>query len=160
MRVPGWFISAFVVAACSGSGSGPASAGSASVSGTLLGKTFTPVDAASFISGGMVTVVLYDAPGLCTELVANGIKANSNALVFNLPSAAAGMYSAVNVQFAEYDSTCNSPAGESGSGTVTITSASSISGTYSFFLNADTVTGNFVAPNCAGAPGSAQQTCN
>jgi hypothetical protein len=65
------------------------------------------------------------------------------------------------VQFAEFDATCNSPNGESGSGTVTITSASgsSLSGTYSFTLNADSISGSFVAPNCVGAPGTGQQMC-
>jgi hypothetical protein len=137
------------------------------VSGTLLGKAFTPVEAASYevsVEAGVgFTVVLYDAPGLCSELATNGIKANSNALVIDLPGAASGMtYSGVSVQFTEFGATCNSPNGESGSGTVTITSASadSLSGTYSFALNADSITGNFIAPNCAGAPGSGTQTCN
>jgi hypothetical protein len=127
-----------------------------------LGKTFTPADAASYSTNGAVTVVLYDASGVCGELKDNAVKPNSSALVFTLPGAAGGMtYTGVEVQFAEFDASCNSPAGESGSGKVTITaaSASSVSGSFVVNLNADSVTGNFVAPTCAGAPGSGAQSC-
>jgi hypothetical protein len=34
-----------------------------------------------------------------------------------------------------------------------------VSGTFSFSLNADFVTGSFVAPSCAGAPGTGGQIC-
>jgi hypothetical protein len=153
---------AYLVTGCS-SPSGPSAgaSGSGSVHGPLLGKTFTPVDAASYSSNGMVTVVLVDASGICGELVMNGVKPNSSALVFTLPAAVSGTYKSVPVQFAEFDATCNSPNGESGSGSVTVTaaSASSLSGSFSFSLNADSITGSFVAPTCAGAPGTGAQVC-
>jgi len=53
-----------LLTACSSPSGGSAGAGgSGSVSGTLLGKAFTPAEAASYSSSGTVTVVLYDAPG-------------------------------------------------------------------------------------------------
>jgi hypothetical protein len=151
---------AFVLAGCS-SPSGPSTAGSGSVQGTLLGKAFTPVDAASLTANGMVTVVLYDASGLCGELTTNGVKPNSSALSFVLPTAASGTYNSVNVQFVEFDATCNSPAGESGSGSVTVTasSASSLSGKFLFMLNSDLIAGSFVAPTCTGVPGTGPKVC-
>jgi hypothetical protein len=141
---------------------GSPGSGSGSVSGTLLGKTFTPKDAASVTNGGTVTVVLADASGICSDLMSTAVTANSSALVMMLPAAVSGMkYSGVNVQFAEFDATCNSPSGESGSGTVTITSANagSISGTFAFSLNSDSITGSFVAPTCAPGSSDAAQTC-
>jgi hypothetical protein len=167
-------VAAVVMGACGGSSStssgssgssggsfgGPG--GSATVRGTLLGKTFTPVDAASYVDHALVSVVFYDAPGVCGDLVANAIKPNSSALTFSIPDATVGMtYRGPSVQFAEFDATCNSPAGESGSGTVTITAAgaTSVSGNFSFMLNSDSVTGSFIAPTCAGAPGTGAQIC-
>ena len=152
---------ACLAAACGSPSGGSAGAGgSGSVSGTLLGKTFAAADAASYSGGGGVTVVLSDAPGVCSEVETNGVKPGSSALVFTLPAAASGTtYAAVEVQFAEFDGTCNSPAGESGSGSVTITpaTASSLSGTFSFTLNADSITGSFVAPTCT--PGTGAPVC-
>jgi hypothetical protein len=153
----------YLLAGCSSpNGSSAGASGSGSVSGTLLGKTFTAADAASYGANGIVMVVLSDASGVCGELATNGVKPNSSALVFTLPAAAGGArYDSVNVQFAEFDATCNSPAGESGSGSVTVTAAtaSSVSGTFSFSLNSDSITGSFVAPTCACAPGSGAQVC-
>jgi hypothetical protein len=151
-----------LTAACGSPSGGSAGAGgSASVSGTLLGKTFAATDAASYSSGGSVTVVLSDAAGVCSEVETSGVKPGSSALAITLPVATASVttYTAVEVQFAEFDATCNSPAGESGSGSVTITAAtaSSLSGTFSFYLNADTITGSFVAPTCT--PGTGAPVC-
>jgi hypothetical protein len=153
-----------VVAACSGSSSGTpgGTTGSATVHGTLLGKTFVPVDAAWYSQNGLLNIVLYDAPGACADLTTNTVHPSSNALTFSIPDATVGMtYGGPSVQFAEFDATCNSPAGESGSGMITVTAAnaSSVSGTFSFTLNADTVTGSFIAPKCAGPPGTGPQMC-
>ncbi|MGH7439581.1 MAG: hypothetical protein ACRENE_28155, partial [Polyangiaceae bacterium] len=74
-----------------------------------------------------------------------------SALSFILPAPASAVtYASVHVQFAEFDATCNSPAGESGMGTVDLTGvgAGSLKGTFSFSLNGDTITGNFDAPTC------------
>jgi hypothetical protein len=153
----------YLLAACgSPGGATTAASGEATVHGTLLGKTFTPVDATSYTQDALVYFVLSDAPGACGDLVANTVKASSSALFFYLPDVTVGMtYGGPSVQFAEFDATCNSPAGESGSGTVTITAASatSVSGTFAFSLNSYSVTGTFVAPNCAGAPGAGAQVC-
>jgi hypothetical protein len=57
----------------------------------------------------------------------------------------------LDVQYATYDATCNSPAGESAtSGSVTITSVDTckVVGTFDVTLNTDHVTGSFTAPNC------------
>jgi hypothetical protein len=117
------------------------------------------VDAAFYPYDTGIAVILYDAPGLCSDLAANAIKANSSDLVLFVPASAPGTYAGVNVQYAEYDATCNSPSGESGSGTVTITasSASSVSGSFSLSLNSDTVMGTFVAPDCP--QGSGASSC-
>jgi hypothetical protein len=152
------------LAGCGGPGGGTSSStGSGTLRGTLLGKTFTPVDAAFYPSPiGGPEVVLSDAPGLCNEIVTKAIPANSAVLVFDLPGAVGGMtYSSVSVQFQEYDAACAPSANESGSGSVTLTAASarSVSGTFSFTLKADTITGSFVAPNCPGGPGTGAQSC-
>jgi hypothetical protein len=156
--------SLFVAAACSGSSSGGGSAsaaGSGSVSGTLLGKSFQAADAASYTTPTGVTIALYDTPGLCGYLTSNAIKANSSSLIFTIASRSSGSYAGVNVQYALFDATCHSSVGESGSGSVDVTSsdANMISGTLHMSLNGDTITGSFDAPNCAGAPGSGTQSC-
>ncbi len=147
----------------SGNGSGGA-LGSATVNGTLGGKTLTPVDAASYYStDALEHVILYDAPGACGDyLLGNTVRRNSSVLLFYMQDATVGhTYQNTNVAFAEFDGTCNSPPGVVGSGTVTLTavSASSMSGDFSFTLNSDTITGSFVAPTCAGAPGTGAATC-
>jgi hypothetical protein len=161
LTVPAW--ASLCLFACGTSTSAPpGSSGSGSVSGTLLGKTFSAVDAASFTNSGTVTVVLSDASGICGDLMATAVKPNSSALVISLPGAVNGMkYTGVNVQFAEFDATCNSPSGESGSGTVTITAASAnaLSGTFALFLNSDSITGSFVAPTCAPGSNDASTSC-
>jgi hypothetical protein len=146
------------------SGGSAGVSGSARVSGQLLGKTFAPVDAASYEDSGAFSFVLYDERGVCAELMANTVKANSSAVVFTVPDVTVGKtFPDVNAQFAEFDASCNSPAGESGYGSVTITAsdAASVSGTFSFTLNGDTISGGFVAPTCANvAAGSGPQICN
>lgn len=159
-----WSIAAslFVAAACSGSsGGGGTAAGSGSVSGTLLGKSFATADAASYATSTGIRIVLYDAPGLCGYLKSNAVKANSSSIVIDISSPNAGSYPGSNVQYAQFDATCNSPMGESGSGTVEITStdANMISGTFRLTLNSDSITGSFFAPICMGAPGSGPQSC-
>ena len=161
-----FFVAASVVvllAACgSPSGATAAASGSVTVHGTLLGKTFTPVDVTSYTQDALVYFVISDAPGVCADLVASTVKASSSTLFFYIPDVTVGMtYGGRSVQFAEFDATCNSPAGESGSGTVTITAASatSVRGTFAFTLNSDSVTGTFVAPSCAGPPGTGAQVC-
>jgi hypothetical protein len=161
-----WSIAASLlfVAACSGpgsGGSGAAAAGSGSVSGTLLGKSFSTADAASYMTSTGVRIVLYDAAGICSDLKTNAVKANSSDLIIDLSSPNMGSHAGVQVQYAQFDATCNSPAGESGSGTVDVTSsdANMIAGTFHVSLNGDMVTGSFVAPTCAGAPGTGAQSC-
>ncbi len=161
-----WWIagSIFVVTACSGSSGGGAAAtaaGSGSVSGTLLGKSFSAADAASYMTSTGVRIVLYDAAGICGDLRTNAVKANSSDIILDLSSPNTGSYAGVQVQYAQFDATCKSPAGESGSGTVEVTSsdANMVAGTFHVSLNRDTVTGSFVAPTCAGAPGTGAQSC-
>ncbi|MGH7437186.1 MAG: hypothetical protein ACRENE_16040, partial [Polyangiaceae bacterium] len=57
--------------------SGSSSSGSASVSGTLLGKTFSPADAGTYTQNGNVFVVLSDSPGVCGDLASNNVKPSS-----------------------------------------------------------------------------------
>jgi hypothetical protein len=132
---------------------------SGTVSGTLLGTTLNVKDVASS-SGNGVFVAFADFTGLCAVFQANNNKANSNGLVFDFLNAttfSTGTFTVpaqVDVQFATYDATCNSPQGESGSsGSVTVTSvdACKVVGTFDVTLNTDHVTGSFTAPNCATA---------
>jgi hypothetical protein len=120
------------------------------------------VDAASYSADGAYWIVLYTAPLSCSDIATSAVTPNTSSLVLRLPSAPAAMtYSGVEVQFSEFDGTCNASNGESGSGTVTLTaaSASSVSGTFQLYLNADTITGSFVAPTCAVDAGTGATTC-
>jgi hypothetical protein len=127
----------------------------------LLGKSFQAADAASYTTPTGVTIALYDAPGLCGYLTSNALKANSSSLIFTIASPSSGSYVGLNVQYALFDASCHSTVGESGSGTVDVTSsdANMISGTFHMTLNGDSITGSFNAPTCAGAPGSGAQSC-
>jgi hypothetical protein len=122
------------------------------------------VDAASYYGAdALFHFIFYDATGVCGDyLLGRNVRRNSSVLLFYIQDATVGYaYQNTDVAFAQFDATCNSPSGVVGSGTVTLTavSASSISGDFSFTLNADTITGSFVAPTCAGAPGTHAGTC-
>lgn len=160
-------VGVLTMAACGGSG--------ATVNGTLLGKTVVAKDAMSYVSNGETQVVIADFAGVCGEVSKNEIKANSNVISFGLggtPLAQGAVYSFGGItgfldsaQFAEFDSKCGTPAGESATaGTVTLTSASAseVDGQFDLTFGSDHVTGQFNAPNCAGAvnPPTGTSTCN
>jgi hypothetical protein len=137
--------------------------GSATVNGTIGGKTFTPVDAASYYGDdALFHFIFYDAPGVCGDYLLGGnARRNSSVLLFTIQDATVGRPEGSDVAFVQLDATCHAPSGVEGSGPVTLTavSASSISGDFSFTLNTDTITGSFVAPTCAGAPGTHAGIC-
>ncbi len=129
--------------------------GSGTVTGTLLGNTLAAKDAISSLGGGTPYVVVTDFSGACA--LGNNLKANSSGLLFDFLTSSSFTVGTVNVgaaldvQYATYDATCNSPTGESStSGSVTITSVDSckVVGTFDVTLNNDHVTGSFTAPNC------------
>jgi hypothetical protein len=122
------------------------------------------VDAASYYGDdALFHFIFYDAPGVCGEYLLGGsVRRNSSVLLFYIQDATVGhTYQNTDVAFAQFDATCNAPPGVVGSGTVTLTavSASSISGDFSFMLNTDTISGSFVAPTCAGTPGTHAGSC-
>ena len=138
-------------ASSDGGGCGNASA---SVNGTMLGVTLSAKDAI-YAPGSSNFVIVGDFAGLCA--LGNDLKASSNVLVFDFYGTAPApgtvqVGAALDVQFAEYDQTCGSPAGESASsGSVTITKSDScgVEGTFDVTLNSDHVTGSFTAPTCS-----------
>jgi hypothetical protein len=144
-------------AACKGAPSTPdancASAGSATVTGTFLGAAFTAKDAIVF-RGTSNVIAFTDYAGACA--LANAQKANSQVISFDLFTApvAVGTVSgaALDVQYATFDATCNSPSGESGTGSVTITAidaCGAATGTFDVTLNGDHATGSFAAAACS-----------
>jgi hypothetical protein len=131
--------------------------------------TLTAADAIYISDPTSPFVLITSYAGVCASLTAsaNNVKANSSGLLFDFTKAvAAGVYNApadVDVQYTAYDSTCNSPYGESAaSGTVTITSvsASDVVGTFNLVMGtSDTITGSFTAATCAAAASGNGTTC-
>lgn len=134
------------------------------VNGTMLGVTLSAKDA-TYAPGSSNFVILGDFTGICA--LGNDLKASSNVLVFDFYGTAPApgtiqVGAALDVQFAEYNQTCNSPAGESASsGSVTITKADScgVEGTFDVTLNSDHVTGSFTAPTCSLQPDGGASAC-
>lgn len=143
------------------------SIGSATVTGTLLGNPLAAKDSISNPGNGTPYVIITDYANACS-LGLNNLKKNSSGLLFDFLTTATITTGTVNVgtdldvQYATYDNTCNSPAGESStSGSVTITQADActIKGTFDVTLNNDHVTGSFTAPNCASPASDAGSGC-
>jgi hypothetical protein len=162
-----------LVAACGGDPkSGPGStctdAGTASVSGTLLGNAFAARDAVAFPTGASSGfIIVTDFSGACTYVGTTDAKASSNVISFDFAKTAiaAGTFdtTSVEVQYAQFDAKCSSPQGESASsGSVTISSADSktVTGTFDLVFSSDHVTGSFTAPLLAqAATSSAPSVC-
>jgi len=154
----------------SGSTSGTSS-GSATLTGTILGSSFTPEDAISEVGSNSTFVILTSFSAVCAVAMSdpNATKANSSNLVFDFyGDATVGTFSVPNqmdIQFAHFDATCNSPSGESASGgTVTVTqvNATEIDGTFDLFMDSATtghITGTFSAPSCAAAESDGGVDC-
>jgi hypothetical protein len=140
-------------------GSTSGGGGSATLSGTLLGASFTPADALSFQDSGQTTVAMTNYANACSYTSVNNNKANSSYLAITfLNGVAVGTFNApsdIDVQFANLDATCSSPTGESAaSGTVTVSKEDNtgVNGTFDLMMGSSTgdhITGSFTAPNCA-----------
>jgi hypothetical protein len=144
---------------------------SASVTGTLLGKTLGAQDAVTFSAHTTqyeVVVGITDYKGACG--LGNDVKANSNVLAIIYQGATAlvpatidiAQTNTMSVQFTEFDGTCQSPAGESASaGTITFTRVDdcAVTGTFDLTFNTDHVTGSFAAPVCADSPDGGPSSC-
>lgn len=155
----------------SGDGGGCNVTASATITGTFLGNTLTPKDSVADVAHTTqyeVVVGISDYAGICA--LGNDTKASSNVFAIIYQSSqplAAGKFdlTQTNVLFAQYtqfDSTCNSPQGESASaGTVTFTRVDScaIEGSFDLTLNTDHVTGTFTAPVCANTPDGGAGAC-
>jgi hypothetical protein len=148
------------------SGACGSAVGSATVTGTLLGNTLAAKDAISNPGNGTPFIVITDFSGVCA-LGLNNLKASSSGFLFDFLKTTAISVGTVNVgsdldvQYATYDSTCSSPAGESSTGgSVTITKADAcgVEGTFDVTLNNDHVTGSFTAPTC-NSDSDAGQSC-
>jgi len=104
-------------------------------------------------------IALTDFSGVCPILQANSLKANGDTLVFSffspLEPGTLSYPADIDVEYTEYDSTCQDTSSNDAtgtSGTVTITSADSCSvvGTFDVMLDSgDHITGSFTAPRCA-----------
>jgi hypothetical protein len=142
--------------------------GTASLTGTLLGDTFVPKDAVFYRFGTSSDIVMTDFADTCAIAGSSNLKANSNVLLLHILQGTLQTgtlpigSSTVDAQFANFDSTCNSPKGESaGGGSVTITAVDGcgVTGTFDLTLNSDHVTGSFRAAACAPSGGDAGMTC-
>lgn len=139
------------------------STGSATLNGTMQGATLLPKDAVVTRSGGGTFIAITDFADACG--LGNGFQKNSNVVSFDfygatLTPGTVQVGSALSVQYAAYDQTCNSPNGESataGSVTLTGVSACTASGTFDITFGSDHVTGSFRAAACAPVDGGA--TC-
>lgn len=134
----------------------PITAGSGTVTGTLLGNTLAAKDAISSSANGTSFIAITDYTSTCADGL-NNLKANSSALLFDFPATptlsvgTVNVGAAVDVAYATYNATCNSPTGESSTGgsvTITAVTACSVQGTFDVTLNTDHVTGSFTAPVC------------
>jgi hypothetical protein len=150
------------------SGGTAAIGGSATLSGTLGGRTLDVMN--PFAAKGIddptypeqVTIILADLPNLCsflqTATAANERKANLFDLLIVLGGATdlavtSGTYSvsalSVNAQYAIGDAACQQSSAVATAGTVTITSVgASVIGKFDLTFATDHVTGNFDAPFC------------
>ncbi len=150
---------AVLIGACSGSSGGSSSTatGSATVTGKLLGAALNAQDAVAVTSASQPYILITDFSGACA-LGTGNLRKNSSGLDFNFTGPIkVGTFKApsdVDVQYATYDSTCNSSKGESSTdGTVTITSvdSSGVKGTFKLTLNSDQISGSFDAAACSPA---------
>jgi hypothetical protein len=164
--ITGWLgVIAATLMVGAGCNAGPAG-GEATMTGTLLGKSFTPVDAVSATNttGGTTTttIVFTDFAGACDMLQGDVIGGSSDILSFTFTGSSplgTGTFSVTaptrgttaEGHFAEF-TVCGSTAAESTSaGTITVTGvdSSGITGTFDLTFESDHVTGTFTAPTCA-----------
>jgi hypothetical protein len=105
---------------------------------------------------GMPSVAVVDYPDACLLNPVQSVKASSKILFLLFTSTGplgTGVFtvpSTVTAQYASYDQTCM-PVGEDATGgsvDVTHAAACGVVGTFDLVLNADRVTGSFVAPTC------------
>jgi hypothetical protein len=128
--------------------------GSATLTGTIAGKTLAPTDAV-FSNDTATSILLTITPGVCGYL-GSGLLARSSQsilLFINSPTVKPGTTTLNGPSFAvEYaiDAKCNVSGPLSTAGTVTIAtvSATAITGSYDVTFGADHVTGTFTAGNC------------
>jgi hypothetical protein len=127
----------------------------ASIRGTVLGTPFNGTDAMCTNCGhGLNYVTVHDGAGsLCGG---NAFLANSHYVLFNFGTANVGQTYTAPVDFVAVDGACKGVADVTGNGEVTVTGAdaNSVSGHFSATVGSNTVSGDFVAPMCAGP-----QTC-
>jgi hypothetical protein len=144
----------------SGAVSGCNLTASASVAGTLLGKSLAVKDALTIQTNTsgmyMTSVAIVDYPDACLLNPVQSVKASSKILIFRFSVSGplgTGVFtipSTLDAQYASYDAACT-PTGESptgGSVHVTQANACGATGTFDLVLNSDHVTGSFVAPTC------------
>jgi hypothetical protein len=152
-------------------GSCNVSSSSALVTGTFLGKAFSPQDSVAFEAHTTqyeVVVGLTDFKGECA--LGNDVKANSNVVAFIYQAATPLVPATIDIaqtnvlfaQYTQFDGTCQSPAGESASsGTITFTRADdcAVEGSFDLMFNTDHVTGSFTSPVCANTPDGGASAC-
>lgn len=141
--------------------------GSATVTGTLPGNAFLPMDAISIVNrdNGAAAIEVDDFPGACA-LGAN-LKANAQRLTFlpQIGPTSARAYdvpSEYYVAYASDDATCHVSIDTSASqGTVTISKidGSGIEGTFDLTFSTGHVTGSFDTATCSPAPVGTSISC-
>ncbi len=150
-----------------GNDGGCSATGTATITGMLLGSTMAAKDAMSTSDSNGPFFVVTDYANVCAIGPSN-VKASSSTLLFSLLSGSAftaktyNVPTDVDVAYATWDATCNSPTGESGfGGTVTVTQADAcgLQGTFDVTFNSDHITGTFTAPACTPAAADAGTGC-
>jgi hypothetical protein len=140
-----------------GSNVGSGATGSAAATGTLQGRTFTPMDAVSY-SGD---IALADFAGICAFSLSEAKPgATYLYLVFVGGSVAVGQTDvgpSLQVQSVVADQSCNSTIENATAGTVTISraDASQVTGAFDLTFAQDRLSGSFFAPICS-HPGNGQ----
>ncbi|MBS2033058.1 MAG: hypothetical protein JST54_34615 [Deltaproteobacteria bacterium] len=151
------------------SGGTTGAAGTATETGSILGSNFTPLDALSHSTSGVINVLVVDFANACSLAMANpnANKASSSGLTFTFPSmpavGAQTLGGTVTVNYSGFDSACHPIQGESAmSGTVNVTraDASEIDATFNLTMgSSDAISGSFTAPNCDYPAPTTNPTC-
>ncbi len=140
-----------------GSNGGTGATGSVTVTGTLQGRTFTPMDAVSY-SGD---IVFADFAGICAFSLSNA-KPGATYLYFSFVAGSVlvgqtDVGTSLQVQSQVIDQSCNGTSENATAGTVTISEAdaSQVTGTFDLTFPKDHLSGSFGAPVCS-HPGNGQ----
>lgn len=141
-----------------GSGGHENGVGTATVTGTIGGKAFAPMDAVAYFPGDISIV---DFAGVCARGLSEAKPGATYLYIFNGNGFALGTTqvgatgATLDVQTMIVDSQCNSTGENASAGNLTLTTVApdSVSGTFDFTFPSGKLTGSFSAAMCT-MPGS------